>query len=195
MSNRPFLYDSSWGLLADAQLSGTFDLVFDEQAGTAQLTNLDTRIVNPVYAPPRQDIPLTASTRAWLDNIPLATRWPTDLSSLAGRFLAPDLIEFDGPSNGIYFVQPANSSRPTFGYGPGFHYVEGFSTVLQVKLEDDTATLSGVATMLLWNDAPFYYLLNARATLVPEPGLGAMLWILTGVCYMRRRKATLHNRV
>src|SRR3954470_13751292 len=169
--NRPFLYDSSWGLVVDAQLAGTFDLMLDQSAGTAQLTNLQARIINPANAPPKQNIPLTASDRAYFDNLLLSNRWPTNLSSLPGHFLAPDLAEFDGPSSGIFLVQPADSIRPTFGYRPDAHFVDGFNTVLQIKLGSSMAVVNGVAFYPFAIDAPFYYLLDAQATLVPEPNV------------------------
>src|SRR5689334_327101 len=68
--NRPYIY-WAWNVI-DAQLSGTFDLVLDQAAGTAQLTNLQARIFNPAYAPPDQNIPLTASAHTYFDNAPLS---------------------------------------------------------------------------------------------------------------------------
>jgi hypothetical protein len=192
--DRPFAYQA-WGPAIDAQILGTFDLVLDQSAGTGQLTNLQARIANPAYAPPDQDSPLLASTRTYFDNVPLSTRWPTNLGSLTGHFIAADLLEFDGPNSGVYFRQTPGSDRPYLGYTYGSAYIEGFDTALQLKLGGDSVTINAVATQILWNDAPLYYLLNAHATLVPEPGIGAMLWMLSSACFTRRRNLASYNRV
>ena len=50
--NRPYRYQA-WGPAIDAQLSGTFDLVLDQSAGTAQLANIQAIIVNPAHCAPK----------------------------------------------------------------------------------------------------------------------------------------------
>ena len=195
--NRPFAYHA-WGPAIDAQLSGTFDLVLDQLAGTAQLTNLHARIVNPAHAQPNQDIPLITSERTYFDNIPLTTRWPTNLTSLQGHFLAPDLLEFDGPNDGIFLRQDAGHNFPYLGYSfASIHNVDAYDTALQLKLGSDTATLTGVATQILWNDSALYYLLGAQVTLVPEPSSGTLvaITIVFASGLILRRRATPHNRV
>jgi hypothetical protein len=193
--NRPYRYQA-WAPATDAQLIGTFDLVLDPSAGTAQLTNIQATIVNPAYAPPNQGTPLTASQRAYFDNVPLSTRWPTNLASLTGHFLAPDLLEFDGPNNNIYFRQDTASSLPYIGFSlPGYYNADAYDTALQLRLGSDSATLTGVATQIFWNDATLHYLLGARATLVPEPSTLALAVIAAATISTRRRKLTSRHRV
>ena len=191
--SRPFVYFARD--VIDTQLSGTFDLVLDQAAGTAQLTNLQARIFNPAYTPPNQNIPLTASARTYFDNAPLSIRWPTNLSSLPGRFLAPDLLEFDRPNSGVFLGYTASSDRPYLGHTYGSGHIEGHDTALQVRLGSDTATITAVADNWIVNDSPIYYLLNAQATLVPEPS--AVVLLTVGALSMlpyRRRKSVPRNR-
>jgi hypothetical protein len=174
--SRPFLYDSSWGLQIDAPLVGTFDLVTDPVAGTAQLTNINTYLGEPAKAPPRQNEPLSASDRAYFVNKPLTTVWRTNLIALTGHFIAPDLIEFAGPSAGLYYKRIPNYDRPVIGYpSGGFNYIPGYNTAMQIALDGDQATINAVSTDIVVNDIPFYYLLNARATVVPEPSVAILL--------------------
>src|SRR4051794_34684958 len=192
--NRPYVY-FAWEVI-DAQLSGTFDLVLDQAAGTAQLTNLQARIFNPAFAPPNQNIPLTASAHTYFDNAPLSIRWPNNLSSLPGRFLAPDLLEFDGPNSGVFLGHSANSNLPSLGFTYGSGHIEGHDTALQVRLGSDTATITAVADNWIVIDSPIYYLLNAQATLVPEPS--AVVLLAVGAISMppcRRRKSVCHHRI
>jgi hypothetical protein len=192
--SRPFLYRARD--VIDAQLSGNFDLVLDQAAGTAQLTNLQARIFNPAYAPPNQSIPLTTSARTTFDNILLSTRWPTNLSSLPGHFLAADLLEFDGPNSGVYLGQNANSILPYLGFTYGSGHIEGHDTALQVRLAGDTATITAIAENWIVNDSPIFYLLSAQATLVPEPSAVVLLTVgaISGLVY-RRRKSVPQDRV
>ena len=194
--NRPYRYQA-WGGPTDAQLIGTFDLVLDQSAGTAQLTNIRATILNPAYAPPNEYIPLLESTRIYFDNVPFSSRWPTNLTSLTGHFLAPDLLEFDGPNDGIYFRQDACSSLPQLGYSISrIHNPDAYDTALQLRLGAGTATLTGVATQILWNDSALYYLLNAQATLVPEPSSATLVVIpIVFVSSLNpRRRAISNNR-
>jgi hypothetical protein len=190
--SRPFVYFARD--IIDTQLSGTFDLVLDQAAGTAQLTNLQARIFNPAYAPPNQNIPLTASARTYFDNAPLSLRWPTNLGSLPGRFLAPDLLEFDGPNSGVFLAHTANSNFPYLGHTYGSGHIEGHDTALEVRLGSDTATITAVADNWIVNDSPIYYLLNAQATLVPEPSTIALAVLAFAALPIRRRNSVPHNR-
>ena len=194
--NRPFRYQA-WEPAIDAQLTGTFDLVLDQSAGTAQLANIQAIIVNPAHAPPNENAPLNASDRTCFENLPFSNRWPTNLTSLTGHFLAPDLLEFDGPNSGVSLKHDANSSLPYLGYTyPINHYIYGQDTALQLKLQGDTAVITAVAFHIAAIDAPTYYLLNAQATLVPEPS--AVVLLTVGAISMlpyRRRKSVPHNRV
>src|SRR4051794_5619757 len=160
--NRPYRYQA-WGPAIDAQLSGTFDLVLDQSAGTAQLANIQTIIVNPAHAPPNENVPLNASSRAFFENLPFSNRWPTNLTSLTGHFLAPDLLEFDGPNSDVSLKYNANSNLPYLGYTyPITHYIYGHDTALQLQLQGDTAVITAVAFHIAAIDAPIYYLLNAQ---------------------------------
>lgn len=190
--SRPFVYEA-WDVI-DAQLSGTFDLVLDQTAGTAKLTNLQVRIFDPAYAPPNQNISLIPSSRTYFDDILLSTRWPTNLSLLSGHFLAPDLLEFDGPNSGVFLGYHAYSNLPYLGHTYGSGYIEGHDTALQVRLGSDTATITAIAENWISIDSPIYYLLNAQATLVPEPSTIVLLAV--GVLFKlpyRRRESFLCN--
>jgi hypothetical protein len=194
--NRPYRYQA-WGPAIDAQLSGTFDLVLDQSAGTAQLTNIQTTIVNPAYAPPNASVPLSASSRTFFENLPFSSRWPTNLTSLTGHFLAPDLLEFDGPNSGVSLKHDANSNLPYLGYSfPISHYIYGHDTALQLKLQGDTAAITAVAFHIIAIDSPIYYLLDAQATLVPEPSAVVLLTVdAISMLTYRCCKSVPHNRV
>jgi hypothetical protein len=195
--NRPFRYQA-WDPAVDAQLIGTFNLVLDQSAGTAQLANIQATILNPAHAPPNESIPLLNSTRTYFDNIPFSTRWPTNLSSLPGHFLAPDLLEFDGPNDGIFLKPGSGSDLPSLGHPSTIlHYVNAYDTGLQLKLQGDIATITAVAHHLILIDSADYYLLSARATLVPEPSSCALVVITIGFMsgQIFRRRSTSHNRI
>lgn len=190
--SRPFVY-WAWDVI-DAKISGSFDLMLDQAAGTAQLTNLQVRIFDPAYAPPNQNIPLIPSSRTYFDDVLLSTRWPTNLSLLSGHFLTPDLLEFDGPNSGVFLGHNDYSNLPYLGiphYGSG--HIEGYDTALQVELRSGTATITAIAENWIQIDSAIYYLLNAQATLVPEPNT---ILLAGGAVFMlpnRRRKSFLCN--
>lgn len=190
--SRPFVY-WAWDVI-DAQISGTFDLMLDQAAGTAQLTNLQVRIFDPAYAPPNQNIPLIPSSRTYFDDVLLSTRWPTNLSLLSGHFLTPDLLEFDGPNSGVFLGHHAYSNLPYLGHTYGSGHIEGYDTALQVKLGTDSATITAIAENWIQIDSAIYYLLNAQATLVPEPN--TIVLVAGGAVFMlpnRRRNSFLCN--
>ena len=118
----------------------------------------------------------------------LAARWPTNLTALPGHFLAPDLIEFDGPSTGIFFVPDNGSGHAAIGFGSGTHFVAGYNTALQLKLTGDTVTMDAVAMNFFINDSSNYFLVNAQATSVPEPGYSALLALGTLILLPLRRR-------
>jgi hypothetical protein len=75
--------------------------------------------------------------------------------------------------------------------------INAADTALQLKVGSGTVTLTGVANQILWNDAPYFYLLGAQATLIPEPSSAILsaITMIAGACLLRRRKSVPHNRV
>ena len=172
----PFIYDSAWGLVVNSHLTGSFDLALDPSAGTAQLLNLNIQFDQLQLAPPRQNDPLPPDVPPFF-SVPFTNLWPNDLTSLPGRFTAPNVVEFDGPTNGIFLTQPAGSARPNVTYSSTPTFVPGYNSAFQVKLDGNTATISAATTNYFGVDFPQYFIAGATATLVPEPATSVLFAI------------------
>jgi hypothetical protein len=187
--NRPFLYTGTFDHDIDAQVAGTFDLVMNVGAGTAQLTNINAHLEQVAHAPPYESNVLTPSSITFFDR-PFSALWPTDMSALTGHFIGPDLLEFDGPTVGIYYKETPGYDRPAMGLPTGgFIAAPGYSTVMRLQLDGDAVTINALAEWIFVNDAPYYYLLNARATAVPEPASGLLFItvLMAQIAVIRRR--------
>jgi hypothetical protein len=188
-NDRPFIYDSSWGLVVNSHLKGSFDLALDQSAGTAQLLNLNIQFDQLQLAPPRQNDPLPPDVVAFF-NTPFTNIWPNNLTTLPGRFAAPNVVEFDGPTVGIFLIRPAGSARPNVTYTGSPRYVAGYNSAFQLKLDGNTAIISAATTNYFGIDFPQYFIVDATATLVPEPATAVPFAISLSIfSWVRRRRA------